>query len=521
MSRVAQMGRYRLSSLDDLNNVSFRASLERRSTAFDFGRVGYTTAISEEAESVEFRWQEAIEYPGPCTMLRPQEIAQNNPAPRRIFTITQQMIESNAFDVPEPIELEHESFLGERRKYKNQKKKARGKKRRAAGEEKAGPPNLLVFGRSRQLSDTVPLSQKMLVMALLGRNRPAIQRFSACSEISEAHSTQSSEYDALYSSGLIICELRVILDNAGYQLCVIPDFSLEPYLVRTTHSEDTYCLQLSLLKDDLAPLQPPSEDGVAGVGSAVRFAICPRETILHKRRAQMALAQPKESHVRISIFGEIECAIGFPRNQSIFVLYTSSSPKGWSLLGSRREDELNATFSATSLLKRNSDTGSCETVAVLGHPFHFNFTSTDENNTPTLHFKVVHFDPETGRFHTLGEGRNIVDRTGNSVLRVPLIRRLPEGLVARLKERFLGGDPVLRGIVINQTIPRECITEPAGELAIRIQIVRQSQKYRLEDLLNESRLRLLKSSGRTLSTVQSTLSAFQEARVRMIQARQE
>ncbi|OQR69621.1 hypothetical protein BIW11_04332 [Tropilaelaps mercedesae] len=56
---------------------------------------------------------------------------------------------------------------------------------------------------------------------------------------------------------------------------------------------------------------------------------------------------------------------------------------------------------------------------------------------------------------------------------------------------------------------------------MRAHILRQSRKYRLEDLLKESRLRLLKSSGQTLSTVQNALSAFQEARVRMIQARLE
>lgn len=64
---------------------------------------------------------------------------------------------------------------------------------------------------------------------------------------------------------------------------------------------------------------------------------------------------------------------------------------GWKLLGSRQEDELNATFSSVSVSRRNPYTGISNTVASFGYPFHFNFivNSRDQNNcVPNLHFKV-------------------------------------------------------------------------------------------------------------------------------------
>ncbi|OQR67508.1 hypothetical protein BIW11_13482 [Tropilaelaps mercedesae] len=127
-----------------------------------------------------------------------------------------------------------------------------------------------------------------------------------------------------------------------------------------------------------------------------------------------------------------------------------SNLEGWSPLGDRNENELNATFSAVSLYTRNPYTGKSSTLAAYGHPFHFSFTTSEEDCAPSIHFKVLHFEPDTDRFYTLGEGKCVV-HCESGVLRVPLVRQVPKSLLARLRERFLGGEPVLTGIVVNQT----------------------------------------------------------------------
>lgn len=63
--------------------------------------------------------------------------------------------------------------------------------------------------------------------------------------------------------------------------------------------------------------------------------------------------------------------------------------------------------------------------------------------------QVVHFDQETSRFSNLGEGKCALHNSHGTV-RVALIRRLPATFIGQLRERFLGGDPFLKGIVLNQ-----------------------------------------------------------------------
>ncbi|OQR66814.1 hypothetical protein BIW11_13913, partial [Tropilaelaps mercedesae] len=132
----------------------------------------------EETEIIEFRWQGAIEQFKPDAISSSQStekpVHQSHPTFRRIFTITQQMIDNNILKIPEPVDVEHESFLGERRRRKNENRRRR-KLQAAAGRKKAGPPNILVAGGADRYLGTSCSTQRMFIMAFLERNRSHTQ----------------------------------------------------------------------------------------------------------------------------------------------------------------------------------------------------------------------------------------------------------------------------------------------------------------------------------------------------------
>ncbi|XP_028968320.1 uncharacterized protein LOC100906374 [Galendromus occidentalis] len=462
---MSYAGSYRFASIGQLDELVMRVSLTRQSTAFNFGHPILPSNASDEL-SLEFRWQEHIAR-----------------ATNRLFTINQEQLSNNLNLVKKSFSDRRRSFLADC-----------SKRPRSSRDEKSVGPQYVVGSNPERL-----LLKKCVSMFVLADFTKKIG-----TETDSENLLDATPLD----TGHVLVELHLIEDSYGFQLRVIPDFSDEPYTLRG-NSENTYIMSVTVKKPNvLQDLQisfprPTNEKSV----------------FLSKKMAEMSIAQPKEGQIRTTIFGEIVSAVGFPKNKSLFVLYTASSPHGWSLLGKRAEDELNATFSSISLRYRPPGAAIAKNIAHFGHPFHFNYTTTEPENLPRMHFKVVHFDVNTERYHTLATGSASVGES--NLARVPLVRTIPKGFVERLRERFIGGSKCLTGIVVGQKIASDSYTVPEGELIVRVQVLRQSRKYRLEDLLIESQLRLLKSSGQTLSTVQVALSAFQEARLKMIQARQE